>query len=224
MTNHKFERSKSHKDGVAKFIDSAKNKVLVAGYGSLLSQYSRQTYSQISGPSIPVIIKGWERAWITRSSTEMQTYAGAVPNSNRYLSAQLLALQFDESFEKREQDYRFTEVLTDSIDTLGNKHDADLQHLLATTPIYICETLVVEPSTNKFPVSLSYVETCLAGSYESCGEKGIEDFFATTTGWQQTHFYDDRSKHRYPRSTPIEDNLREKWGVQIDLHFNNLTG
>ncbi|MFT6268715.1 MAG: hypothetical protein ACJAVV_001530 [Alphaproteobacteria bacterium] len=207
------------------FIESAKSKVLIAGYGSLLSQYSRQTYSQIMGPSIPVMVKGWERNWITRSISEEQTYAGAIPNRTSQLSAQLIPLQFNDSFEKREQDYRFTKILPQSvhlqgIDTLQNKA---LQQLLIKTPIYICETLAIEPSTPEYPVSLSYVETCLAGSYESRREKGIKAFLKSTNGWENTQFYDDRENHRYPRSSLVMPEQRNEWGELYLRMFSALT-
>lgn len=206
------------------FIESAKSKVLIAGYGSLLSQYSRQTYSQIMGPSIAVIIQGWERDWITRSLSEKQTYVGAIPNKTSHLSAQLMALQFDADFEKREQDYRFTKILPHSILIVDNgaQQNIALQELLLKTPIYICETLAIEPSTPEYPVSLSYVETCLSGSYEKSGVKGIEAFFDSTSGWTNTHFYDDRENHRYLRSSPVMHEDRTVWGEQYVASFKNL--
>jgi hypothetical protein len=206
------------------FIESAKAKVLIAGYGSLLSQYSRQTYSQIMGPSLAVTIEGWERDWITRSLSEKQTYVGAIPNKTSHLSAQLLALQFDANFEKREQDYRFTKILPHSIliEDTGAQQNTALQELLLKTPIYICETLAIKPSTLKYPVSLSYVETCLAGSYEKSGEKGVKAFFDSTSGWKNTHFHDDRENHRYPRSSPVLHDDRNVWGELYVASFKDL--
>jgi hypothetical protein len=210
---------------IADFIESAKNKVLIAGYGSLLSQYSRQAYSQIMGPSMPVIVNGWERNWITRSRLENQTYAGAIPNQGSHLSAQLLALQFDESFEKREQDYRFTKISARSLDILNTSSELNhaLQRLIAETPVYICETLAIESSTAEFPVSLSYLETCLVGSYECLGKEGITTFFESTKGWKNTHFNDDRQNHRYPRSSPIMPDKRDHWNTLYLDTFNALT-
>jgi hypothetical protein len=189
------------------FMEHAENKVLVAGYGSLLSQYSRKTYSKINGSGIGIAVKGWERNWITRSISENQTYAGAVPNNNRIISAQLIALEFDDDFEKREQDYRFTQIDLACLDIISPAAKAHQRLLsqLAKTPIYICETLVIEPSTSSFPVNLSYIETCLAGSYELYGDQGVESFFTHTNGWDDSHFNDDRKLHLYPRSTPVNE-------------------
>lgn len=189
------------------FIEQAENKVLVAGYGSLLSQYSRKTYSKINGSGLGVLVKGWERNWITRSITENQTYAGAIPNSNRAVSAQLIALQFDDDFEKREQDYRFTQIDVTCLDIICPEAKVHQRLLtqLAKTSIYICETLLIEPSNSNFPVNLSYLETCLAGSYELYSDQGVESFFNHTHGWDKSHFNDDRKLHLYPRSTPVNN-------------------
>jgi len=189
------------------FIENTKGKVLVAGYGSLLSQYSRLTYSQIAGNSIEVFVNGWERNWITRSVTEQQTYAGAIPVSDSALSAQLIALQFNQDFATREQDYRFTPINASCLEIVSPvaKHHHELQSHLANTPIYICETLAVMHSSANFPVSLSYIETCLIGCYELSGLQGVKDFFTHTRGWATTHFVDDRKQHLYPRSTTVED-------------------
>lgn len=173
------------------------------------------------GPSIPVIINGWERNWITRSLSEKQTYAGAIPNQASQLSAQLLALKFDESFEKREQDYRFTKIAACDLihQNLPQERCNALHILCEKMPIYICETLAIEPSNQAYPVSLSYVDTCLAGSYESGGKKGIKDFFESTQGWENSHFFDDRQKHRYPRSSPLNLDDPNKWGA---LYFAKI--
>lgn len=188
------------------FIKYAQNKVLVAGYGSLLSQYSRRRYSNIDSLGLSVLVKGWERNWITRSVTEKQTYAGAIPNKHAALSAQVIALEFNDDFEKREQDYRFTKIDFDSIEiipSLAATHQALLVQL-SEIPMYICETLAIVPSTECFPVNFSYVETCLAGSHELSGTKGVDTFFTHTQGWDTSYFNDDRSSHLYPRSTPVK--------------------
>lgn len=189
------------------FISQAKqpNKVLVAGYGSLLSQYSRKTFSKIEAVGLSALVQGWQRAWITRSIDENQTYAGATPSAKHSVSVQLIALQFDSSFEKREQDYKFTPVQASDIvlnDQL--KSHSGIDKLLQTTPIYICETLKIEPSNVPFPVHFSYVNTCLQGCFENAGMQGVESFFHYTTSWNSTFFKDDSKQTRYPRATPVD--------------------
>jgi len=210
---------------IKQFIRDTENKVLIAGYGSLLSQYSRQTYSKIVSTSLPVEVGGWKRAWITRSLSEQQTYAGAVPCRHSRISAQLIPLAFDESFTEREKDYRFTRLRNEDITLLGalerNKHSVEshegnidttdnannqqaLREVLDRVPIYICETLDIQESNESFPVNYSYINTCLQGAYETQQDAGVDAFFAHTQGWQSGVFYDDSAKVRYPRSTPAK--------------------
>lgn len=213
-----------HQEALNDFIKSAEQKVIIAGYGSLLSQYSRQTYSHIMGSTLPVMVNGWERSWITRSTLENQTYAGAIPNAANRLSAQLVALQFDERFAQREQDYRFTRISPNNIITqctIASEYEP-LQHLLEKTPIYICETLAVEPSSSQYPVSLSYVNTCLVGSYEGNGKDGVDTFFNSTEGWHTTHFFDDTNEHRYPRSSSLTSDDTARWGKSYATALQGL--
>ena len=201
------------------FINDSQNKVLIAGYGSLLSQYSRKTFSKIDVSTLNVNVNGWQRGWLTRSLPEKQTYASAVKSARHFLSAKLIPLSFDKDFEKREQDYRFTLValndieLTDGNTTMCHK----VITLLETTPIYICESLQLHESDTSYPVNYSYVDTCLTGCYETNGKQGIDDFFKSTDGWSSAKFYNDSRAPCYPRATPIENPI---WSTKalIDKH------
>jgi hypothetical protein len=54
---------------------------IVIGYGSLMSKQSRDTHSNIRSLPLPVVVNGWERAWVTKSNDEKQTYVGAYRNN-----------------------------------------------------------------------------------------------------------------------------------------------
>ncbi len=202
----------------ATFIEQANDKVIVAGYGSLLSEYSRQTYSNIMGVTIDAVVHGWERAWITRSMPEKQTYVGALPNRSHSLNAQLICLSFDASFEAREKDYRFTEISSAQLELehayQSNKHLLDV---LANTPIYICETLQKWPANESFPVNYSYVQTCLMGCYESGGMARVIEFIQRTSLWLSGNIYNDLADPKYPRASQLRDT---PWDIQhlIDKH------
>lgn len=190
---------------VEQFIKQAEGKVLVAGYGSLLSHYSRFTYSQIECVALPIIVQGWHRAWITRSISEKQTYVGAIPNAQASLNAHLISLEFDEGFEKREQDYKFTPLSTDAI--LLERPDlfahSGLRSLLENQPVYICETLDIQPSEPDYPVNFSYILTCLTGCFDMDESAGMDAFLALTKQWADAVVKDDVSNPQYPRSVPL---------------------
>jgi hypothetical protein len=189
------------------FIKQAEGKVLVAGYGSLLNHYSRFTFSQIDCIALPAIIQGWQRAWITRSISENQTYVGATPNTNARLNAHLIALEFDDSFEKREQDYKFTALSPETILLARPEFTLHkgLTSLLEKQPVYICETLDVQPSDANYPVNFSYILTCLQGCFEMDGAAGVASFLDLTQEWRDAIVVDDLVNPKYPRPTVLND-------------------
>ena len=184
----------------------AENTVLVAGYGSLLSQCSRQSYSEIYAPTLPVLVHTWERAWITRAWHEKQTYVGAVPNASAKLNAQLIPMQFSEEFSARERDYRFVKLNPDTIEFAGG---ADLSALMQHTPIYICESTDIYHSDAEHPVNLSYVATCLKGCYEIDGMREMQKFIQHTGGWDTSYFNNDFQEKRYPRAAETDDDFNQ---------------
>lgn len=193
------------------FIKSCENRVLVAGYGSLLSTYSRQRYSDITTTTLPATVKGWQRGWLTRGLDEQQQYASAVPSLRSELTACLVPLTFSKDFAAREKDYRFRQISADQIH-LGERNNlSSLRKCLEKTPIYICETLQCKEPNEQFPVYFSYLDTCLAGVREQDDALGIERFFATTCGWQVDCFVDDKHEPKYPRAAHI---VNKSWDTQ----------
>lgn len=191
---------------VKQFINESQGKVLIAGYGSLLSHYSRLHFSQIDCLGLPVMLEGWQRAWITRSLSEKQTYVGAVPKLGACLNASLIALELDANFHKREQDYRFTRISPDALAIDKNLYCDALNGFLQQQSIYICETLDVFAPENHFPVNYSYILTCLSGCYAVSGMEGVNEFLTLTHGWDGP-INDDVQHALYPRAAPPEDML-----------------
>ena len=68
---------------IVEYLNKLDESHIVLGYGSLLSRDSRERYSQINTLGIPVMVSGFERAWVTRSIQEQQTYVGAIKNSSK---------------------------------------------------------------------------------------------------------------------------------------------
>lgn len=186
---------------VEAFVAYAKDKTIVAGYGSLLSKDSRQRHSNILSPVIPVVVHHWERSWITRSEPEQQTYVGAQYKEGAKLNACLLALDMDPDFIERERDYRFT-LLSQEACQLYNVDQA-IEAVLKRhiSKVYICESLAVSPSDANYPVNYSYINTCLQGAKELMGQAGMDDFIRYTKGWDTGVFYDDMQEVKYPRAS-----------------------
>ena len=189
---------------LAKWLQSQTEKHMVLGYGSLLSKDSRERYSNIFIRGIPVTVSGFERAWVTRSVEEKQTYVGAVANATSKLNAQLVPTKINPALQEREKDYRFVEVSPQNLNF--HLHHPDnatwLEDTLSQFSFWICETLACEPASEAYPVHQTYIDTCLAGCLELGGEAAARRFIASTTGWQH-HRVNDREAPRYPRAAVV---------------------
>jgi hypothetical protein len=211
---------KDNRFDVDAFIQSLEGKVVIAGYGSLLSSSSRERHSQLFTPTIPVFVDGWQRGWLTRAYHESQTYVGALPNRQSSLNAQLIPMQINPAFETREQDYRFTKIALEQIRLPRNfSQDKELSNALQRTPIYICETLDVKEADDEHPVNFSYVATCLAGSHESCQHEGIDDFLNHTSHWRKAHINMDIERAEYPRSADLSESALQHFAARLRRHL-----
>ncbi len=173
---------------------------IVLGYGSLMNTDSRQRFSAIPHDGIPVTVKGFARAWLTRSEAEKQTYVGAVPDSNAQLNAQLLPSKMDPGLAERERDYQFVSVSTADLELdLTEAASALLFPWLESKSLWICETLLQQPADKDFPVSQTYIDTCMAGCIEHGGEAEAVKFIKTTSLWEHPRS-NDRHDPVYPRA------------------------
>jgi len=208
----------------------------VIGYGSLLSRHSRESYSDIQGEGLSVTVTGWQRAWVTRAEHEQQTYVGAFPAQAAQLNAQVFAASLNPELQKREQNYRFTRVNLGRLSLSKPTAQSRLQGVDEATAypssvidalnindvdarFWICESLLIQPADQHYPVNLSYVDTCLLGCYEQLGVHGVEDFVMLSSHWPKQGVNNDRNAALYPRrseatgaQTKIFDSVLRKKG------------
>jgi hypothetical protein len=186
--------------------NSAEQSVLLA-YGSLLNKNSREEHSNIRADGIPLLVNGWERGWITRSTSEKQTYVGAIQNSEKSLNALALPISIDQKLTKREQDYRFTEVSFSELDFNVEISEQTISKLQSKR-FLICETLAIAPSSEDFPVYQSYIDTCIAGAIESNGESYGAQFITTTSDWSNLNTINDRTVPCYMRAAEVNQQMQ----------------
>lgn len=191
---------------------------IVLGYGSLMNADSRQRFSSIPYSGIPVRVHGYHRAWITRSEEEQQTYVGALEHPQHYLNAQLIITTMNPALSKREQDYTFEPVEMSQLQFgLGEELVEQLTHTLKKRHLWICRTRDAHPANNDYPVSQSYVDTCIAGCLEHGGEREAVDFITTTGHWSHPRVQ-DRQRPRYPRAGRVSAQMQ----VKIDALLEEL--
>ncbi|MFC3121189.1 gamma-glutamylcyclotransferase [Agaribacter flavus] len=196
------------------------DKVLVAGYGSLLSADSRRLTSNLNTPTVSVQIKNWSRAWITRAYHENQTYVGALPSQGAWLNAQLVPSQIDAALVKREQDYRLTPITIKDIELTEPSADtASFKEILSNYPIYICETLENRPANQAYKVNFSYLATCLLGCFEKQGVEGMRAFMQTSTGLSKELLFMDNKAPLYPWAANLTPEFEALCKTIVEEYF-----
>ncbi|WP_417484954.1 gamma-glutamylcyclotransferase [Maricaulis salignorans] len=170
------------------------------GYGSLLSAYSRQTYSNLHMPVIPVMVSGWQRGWTTRYGDEAATYLGVRPAAGASLSAALVPTHITDELRHRERGYDFTPVGGDAVRLL---HADAATSELETARFWIVVNREQLRADQDHPIAQSYIDTCLIGCLETGGAPMARHFIKSTELWDG-HRVDDRDwpTPLYPRGTP----------------------
>ncbi|MCU7553041.1 gamma-glutamylcyclotransferase [Alteromonas sp. ASW11-19] len=195
---------------------------IVVGYGSLMNTDSRQRFSAIPHDGIPVELKGFTRAWVTRSQQERQTYVGAMPDSNAVLNAQLLPSLMDPSLAQRERDYQFVSVSVADLHFDIDPHaEAMLLPWLETRSLWVCETLLQQPADEEFPVHQTYIDTCLAGCIEHAGDQEAVRFIETTQLWDHPRI-NDRGTPVYPRAGRVSADMYERIDRIMGAHLPDV--
>lgn len=191
----------------------------VVGYGSLLSTYSRTTYSGLHDPALPVLALGWRRGWTVRYTDEAATYAGVRPAPGHVLDAALVPTEITDTLRHRERGYVFTELPRETV----RPATPDIGPLPEGRFWIVVNREQVRADADH-PIPQSYVDTCLAGCLETGGEARARAFIRNTELWDSP-WIDDRDSPAplYPRRTPLGREERARidalLAAEAVLHF-----
>ncbi|WP_297736702.1 hypothetical protein [uncultured Maricaulis sp.] len=182
------------------------------GYGSLLSSYSRRTYSGIETPVRPIVATGWRRGWTVRYGDEAATYAGVRHAAGHHLHAALVPTEITPELRHRERGYVFTEVDPASV----YPDDADDTPLPPGRYWIVVNRSQVRADADH-PIPQTYVDTCLSGCLETGGEARARAFIQATELWDSPWIDDrDRANPLYPRRTPLSHDDRARVDALLD--------
>ncbi len=174
------------------------------GYGSLLSDYSRRTYSGIETVARPVLASGWRRGWTVRYGDEAATYAGVRPSAGPSLHAALVPTAITPELRHRERGYVFTEV-----DPARVHPDGEDRSALPVGRYWIVVNREQVRADDAHPIPQTYVDTCLTGCLETGGEARARDFVTATELWDAPWINDrDSPSPLYPRRAPANADER----------------
>ena len=184
----------------------------IVGYGSLLSAYSRKTFSGLLQPVIPVIANGWRRGWTVRFGDEKATYCGVRAVAGARLVAALVPAVISPELRHRERGYVFTELARSSLDPVSGE--------FATLPnarFWIVVNRHQSLADAEHPIAQSYIDTCLLGCLETGGETMARSFIQDTELWDG-HWLNDRHREPriYPRHAPLTTSNIERVDSLLD--------
>lgn len=160
------------------------------GYGSLVN-VSTHSYVTLR----PARLQGWQRVW--RSTTLRDAAFLSVERTPVSAIDGLLARVPNadwSALDAREAGYHRNDVS-------DHFNDEITASVYEVSPDNILEA---EPTQ---PILLSYLDVVVQGYLQVFGPAGVDDFFATTTGWHRP-ILDDRNAPQYPRHQILTDEER----------------
>ena len=190
----------------------------VVGYGSLMQDSSRMRTAPHAGPARPVMVKGYQRGWFSRSQGHglATTYLGVVADVTSSLNAVLYQIDAKElaAFDRRERDYCRVAVPPSAVKRLGGgEKPSDGQ-------IWIYEVRPGEAAEadEEHPVAQSYVDIFLDGCIEQEERFHLSGFatqcvrttYGWSTSWVNDRVYPRRPSAFQPRATQIDQLLADE--------------
>ena len=178
-----------------------------------MSAYSRQTYSNLHTPVIPVMVTGWQRGWTTRYGDEVATYLGVRPAEGVTLSAALVPTQITDELRHRERGYDFTPVERDAIRLL---RPGAAESELEAARFWIVVNREQIHADETHPIPQSYIDTCLLGCLETGGREMAEHFIDSTE--RRTNCTDRHAHRRVQYPAQVSELAAE---ISPGLQFGN---
>jgi len=190
----------------------------IIGYGSLMNDSSRMITAPDAIHAYPIELHNFERVWGIHGRVSGVTFLLAVPKKDALMNA-VYYKATDEDITKtdvREHDYCRIKVAKEDIVPLG----------LSVIPngdywIYSKEEKDISLPNQDFPMIQSYIDVFLDGCMQMQGRYQVSEFgarcIATTSGWDEKNWLNDRSMPKYSRAGDIA--LQNK--DMIDIVLNN---
>lgn len=175
------------------------------GYGSLVNT---ATHDYLDAQ--PARLRGWQRRWCHTALRDV-AFLTVEPAPEVQIDGLIAAVPDGdwEALDKREFAY----------DRLPADHQ--IRHALPGCPeisLYAVPAEAQNQVSQCHPILLSYLDVVVQGHLQVFGEAGVEDFFASTKGWQAP-ILNDRQDPRYPR----HQQLSRTESQLVDHHLRQLS-
>ena len=174
------------------------------GYGSLVN---RNTHAY-PDPQ-PAQLQGWRRRWVRTRLREV-VFLTVEPDPDCAIDGLIAAVPNADwaALDLRETGYD------------RQISGGAVAHRLASSPqiAHYCVTSENRVDGGDHCILRSYLDVVVQGFLREFGDKGVQRFFDTTSGWE-TPILDDRVAPIYPRHQPITDGET----ALVDLHLSRLS-
>ncbi len=172
----------------------------VFGYGSLVNARARPSGVH----SLPAILTGWVRQWMHCIETPQgKICALTVAPEARVEIAGIVIFQNLgglAELDQRESGYSRVRV--------SARHDRpDRRATEFDCFTYVSDSTHHRSGSEEFPIWRSYLDCVLAGYFDLGGHPAMDDFIASTKGWNAP-ILDDRRLPRYPRAVTLAPDVQ----------------
>ncbi|MFW8594384.1 gamma-glutamylcyclotransferase family protein [Cribrihabitans neustonicus] len=155
------------------------------GYGSLVN-----TATHTYGDARPARLNGWRRTWAHTDLRDV-AFLTAVPCAESTIDGLIAAVPGADWAALDEREFAYERL------TASHAVSHDLKGV-ADISVYAVPQTAQRQGSEHHPILLSYLDVVLQGYLQVFGEQGVQDFIATTSGWEAP-ILDDRAAPRYPR-------------------------
>ncbi|OED49050.1 hypothetical protein AB838_08815 [Rhodobacteraceae bacterium (ex Bugula neritina AB1)] len=178
------------------------------GYGSLVN-----TATHDYGGALPARLSGWRRAWVHTDLREV-AFLSAVRCADSEIDGLIAEVPGANWAALDAREFAYERLAATE----------QIRHGRADSPeisVYAVAAETQNGTTDRHPVLLSYLDVVLQGYLQVFGEKGVQEFVATTDGWDAP-ILNDRTHPRYPRHQQLSrdehlffDEVIRKTGARI---------
>ena len=170
------------------------------GYGSLVNKDTRPVHTVAT----PTFVSGWIRQWKHCADTSFGKVCALTVARKEGASIQGVLIQDQKDkiadVDQREIGYRR--------EAIGIRDESVKSHLVdMKTFIYVSDKKHHRWGNDEYPIYQSYLDCVLIGFMDVFGINGVENFVASTEGWD-VPILNDRDSPKYPRAIQLNDAKR----------------
>jgi hypothetical protein len=186
------------------------NDTLVFAYGSLVNSGTRQSGVR----SLPGVLPGWVRQWKHCIETPNGKICAltVAPDARKEVRGLVLFQDTNDLAELDQRESGYSRVRVNVC--LENSPLGKMEPRFFT---YVGDLAHSAFGSDEFPIWRSYLDCVLGGYFELGGRWAMDNFIASTLGWDAP-ILDDRQTPKYPRAVTLASNQKREIDEALVKH------